>query len=126
YCPSGDVGYVDDEGYLFIVDRIKELIKVKGFQVSPAELEDTLLEHPHIHEAAVIGVKHEQKGEVPKAYVVRKCDELSEEEVQSFVKDRVSPHKHLIGGVEFVKELPKSPAGKVLKRVLRERNSISK
>ncbi|VDM80150.1 unnamed protein product [Strongylus vulgaris] len=122
---TGDVGYVDDDGYLFIVDRIKELIKVKGFQVPPAELENILTQHPAISEAVVVGIPHDTKGEVPKAYVVRQSDDLSENEVKAFVEERVSPHKHLVGGVEFVQEIPKNTSGKPLRRVLRDRNKSS-
>ncbi|PIO57987.1 hypothetical protein TELCIR_20590 [Teladorsagia circumcincta] len=82
---TGDLGYVDDKNYLFVVDRLKELIKVKGFQVPPAELEDVLLSHPQIRDAAVIGVPHAEKGEVPKAYVVRTTDTLREDDVKTFV-----------------------------------------
>ncbi|KAK6737593.1 hypothetical protein RB195_019977 [Necator americanus] len=119
---TGDMGYVRNDGYLFIVDRLKELIKVKGFQVPPAELENILLCHPMIHDAAVVGIQDAERGEIPKAYVVRSSNELTESEVKSFVNDKVSPYKQLSGGVEFVKEIPKSPSGKILRRVLRERS----
>ncbi|ETN82342.1 hypothetical protein NECAME_16411 [Necator americanus] len=119
---DGDMGYVRNDGYLFIVDRLKELIKVKGFQVPPAELENILLCHPMIHDAAVVGIQDAERGEIPKAYVVRSSNELTESEVKSFVNDKVSPYKQLSGGVEFVKEIPKSPSGKILRRVLRERS----
>ncbi|EYB89843.1 hypothetical protein Y032_0227g2821 [Ancylostoma ceylanicum] len=119
---TGDLGYVDNKGYLFIVDRLKELIKVKGFQVPPAELENILLCHPLIQDVAVIGIPDADTGEAPKAYVVRSSNDLTEEEVKLFVKDKVSPYKQLSGGVEFVKEIPKSPSGKILRRLLRERS----
>ncbi|KAK6737591.1 hypothetical protein RB195_019976 [Necator americanus] len=119
---TGDIGYVDDDGYLFIVDRLKELIKVKGFQVSPTELERILQAHPLISDAAVVGVPDSIKGELPKAFVIRKSDNLSAEEVKSFLKEKVSPYKQLSGGVEFVEEIPKLPSGKVLRRLLRERS----
>ncbi|VDN26343.1 unnamed protein product [Cylicostephanus goldi] len=119
---TGDLGYVDDKGYLFIVDRLKDLIKVKGFQVPPAELEHILSKHPAISEAVVVGVPHERKGEVPKAYVVRQSANLSEDEVKAYVAERVSPHKYLVGGVEFVEKIPKNTLGKPMRSVLRDRN----
>ncbi|XGW09723.1 hypothetical protein V3C99_011751 [Haemonchus contortus] len=118
---TGDIGYVDEYRNLFIVDRLKELIKVKGLQVAPAELEDLLLAHPLIRDAAVIGVPDKKAGELPKAFVVRASDALTEEEVKLWIKDKVSSYKRLAGGVEFINEIPKSPAGKILRRELRDR-----
>ncbi|CAD6191621.1 unnamed protein product [Caenorhabditis auriculariae] len=118
---TGDIGYVDSKGNLFIVDRLKELIKVKGLQVAPAELEDLLLSHPRIRDCAVIGIPDANAGEVPKAFVVRADDKLSEEEVKAFVKSKVSAYKQLAGGVEFINEIPKSAAGKILRRFLRDK-----
>ncbi|PIO75601.1 hypothetical protein TELCIR_02332 [Teladorsagia circumcincta] len=89
--------------------------------VPPAELEDILLSHPQIRDAAVIGVPHADKGEVPKAYVVRTTDTLREDDVKAFVNGQVSSYKHLAGGVEFLEAIPKSPTGKILRRVLRDR-----
>jgi len=111
------------KGYWYIVDRLKELIKYKGLQVAPAELESLLLSHPGIADVAVIGVPHERGGETPKAFVVRKPDHssLSEEEVKAYVAKQLSDHKHLRGGVEFVDAIPKSASGKILRRVLRDR-----
>ncbi|XP_033733812.1 probable 4-coumarate--CoA ligase 1 [Pecten maximus] len=118
---SGDVGHVQEDGCIVITDRLKELIKYKGFQVPPAELEDLLLKHPGIQDAAVIGIPDEDAGELPRAYVVSKPDQtLTEEEVCKFVEDNVSGHKKLRGGVQFMKEIPKSPSGKILRRVLRD------
>uniref|UniRef100_A0A1I8AE27 4-coumarate--CoA ligase 1 n=1 Tax=Steinernema glaseri TaxID=37863 RepID=A0A1I8AE27_9BILA len=117
---TGDIGYVDSNGYLFIVDRLKELIKVKGLQVPPAELEDLLLTHPLIQDAAVIGIPHEKDGEHPMAFVVRANESLKEEEVQEFVKARVAHYKQLKGGVQFIPQIPKSAAGKILRRFLRD------
>lgn len=116
---TGDIGYVDDDGYFFIVDRLKELIKYKGFQVPPAELEALLLGHESISDAAVIPVPDEEAGEIPKAYVVKSGD-IGEDDVMSWVAERVSPHKK-IRRVEFVDEIPKSASGKILRRVLVER-----
>ncbi|WKX94827.1 hypothetical protein Q1695_011804 [Nippostrongylus brasiliensis] len=117
---TGDIGYLDNNHYLFIVDRLKELIKVKGFQVAPAELEGILLSHPEIHDAAVIGIPDDRFGEIPKAYVVRAQESLSEEDVKGFIREKVSPYKYLTGGVEFVDTIPRSQAGKILRRVLRD------
>ncbi len=116
---TGDIGYVDDNGYFYIVDRLKELIKYKGFQVPPAELEALLLTHPAIKDAAVIGKPDEEAGELPKAYVVVDGD-VSEEEIIDYVSTRVAPQKK-IRLVEFVDEIPKSASGKILRRVLIER-----
>ncbi|VDM63939.1 unnamed protein product [Angiostrongylus costaricensis] len=118
---TGDIGYVDEYRNLFIVDRLKELIKVKGLQVAPAELEDLLLTHPLIRDAAVIGVPDRRAGELPKAFVVRASENLTEEDVKLWVKEKVSPYKQLKGGVEFIDEIPKSPAGKILRKALRDR-----
>jgi acyl-CoA synthetase (AMP-forming)/AMP-acid ligase II len=116
---TGDIAKADDDGYFYIVDRLKELIKYKGYQVPPAELEALLLTHPAIADAAVIPVPDEEAGEIPKAYVVLK-DELSPEDVMAYVAERVAPHKK-IRRVEVVDEIPKSASGKILRRVLIER-----
>jgi acyl-CoA synthetase (AMP-forming)/AMP-acid ligase II len=116
---TGDVARVDDQGAVRIVDRIKELIKYKGYQVAPAELEGVLLTHPAIADAAVIGIPDEQAGEIPKAFVVSSAP-LTSEEVTAFVAERVAPYKK-IRAVELVEEIPKSPSGKILRRVLIER-----
>lgn len=118
---SGDLGYYDEKGLFYITDRLKELIKVKGLQVAPAELEALLLTHPHITDAAVIGVPNERLGEAPRAFVVKKGDaELAESDVQEFVAAKVAKHKHLAGGVSFIDTVPKSASGKILRRVLRD------
>lgn len=113
---TGDIGVVDEDGYIEIVDRLKELIKVKGLQVAPAELEALLLKHPNIADAAVIGVPDPDCGEVPKAVVVRRAP-LTGEEVMAFVSAHVAPHKR-IRQVIFGDSIPKSPSGKILRRVL--------
>jgi acyl-CoA synthetase (AMP-forming)/AMP-acid ligase II len=118
---SGDIGYYDEDGHFFVIDRLKELIKVKGFQVPPAELEDLLLSHPEISDVAIIGVPELSSGEVPRAYVVLEAgSKLTEQQVVDFVDSKVAPYKKLKGGVEFVREIPKSPAGKILRRTIRE------
>jgi len=115
---TGDIGYVDDQGYFYAVDRMKELIKYKGMQVAPAELEALLLTHEAIADAAVIPVEDEEAGELPKAFVVLKQDQsLNEPDVMDFVAKRVAPHKK-IRIVEFVGQIPKSASGKILRRVL--------
>jgi len=116
---TGDIGYADEDGYFYIVDRVKELIKYKGFQVAPAELEALLLSHPAIADAAVIPSPDEEAGEIPKAFVVLR-GEVTADEIMAFVAERVAPHKK-IRRVEFVEQIPKSAAGKILRRVLVER-----
>jgi 4-coumarate--CoA ligase len=123
---TGDIAYVDAHGKFFIVDRIKELIKVKGNQVAPAELEALLLEHPAVADAAVIGLRMEDDGdEMPRAYVVlgpgEKAQATAEEEIVRFVEERVARHKRITGGVVFVEAIPKNPSGKILRKWLRER-----
>ncbi|MEU0034699.1 4-coumarate--CoA ligase family protein [Streptomyces sp. NPDC006333] len=120
---TGDVGYVDADGWLFVVDRVKELIKYKGFQVAPAELEALLLTHPGIADAAVVGVYNEDNNEVPHAHVVRQrsATELSAGEVMMYVAERVAPYKR-VRGVTFVEEVPRAASGKILRRELRGRS----
>jgi len=115
---TGDIGYADEEGHFFIVDRVKELIKYKGFQVAPAELEAVLLTHPAVADAAVIPCRDDEAGEVPKAFVVAK-QETSPESIMDFVAERVAPHKR-IRELEFIAQIPKSLSGKILRRVLIE------
>uniref|UniRef100_A0A7E4W181 4-coumarate--CoA ligase 3 n=1 Tax=Panagrellus redivivus TaxID=6233 RepID=A0A7E4W181_PANRE len=117
---TGDMARFDDEGHLFIEDRLKELIKVSAYQVPPAELEHLMHEHPEILDVAVIGVPCDRRGEVPKAFVVRKSESLTEDAVKEFVAERVSHYKQLNGGVSFVDAIPKSPAGKILRRELKK------
>ncbi len=120
---TGDVAIIDDEGHTFIVDRVKELIKFKGFQVPPAELEALLLTHDQIADAAVIGIPDDEAGELPKAFVTLQAGaELSAEEVQEFVKGQVASYKQ-IRLVEFIDEIPKSASGKILRRFLRDKDS---
>lgn len=117
---TGDIGYFDNDGYFFIVDRVKELIKYKGFQVPPAELEAVLLSHPKIKDAAVTSIPDVTAGELPMAFVVKQQGvSLTEEEVLSFVAGLVSPQKRLRGGVRFVDAIPKTASGKILRRLLK-------
>jgi len=118
---TGDVGVIDADGHTFIVDRLKELIKYKGFQVPPAELEALLLADPHISDAAVIGVPDDEAGEIPKAFVVRAPGaDLDAAAVQAFVAARVASYKQ-VRLVEFVDAIPKSASGKILRRELADR-----
>ena len=120
---TGDIAEVDEQGYFAVVDRVKELIKYKGYQVAPAELEEVLLLHAGVSDAAVIGVPDEEAGEVPKAFVVAK-DGVSEDDIRMFVAERVAPYKKL-RALEFVEAIPKSSSGKILRRVLVERERES-
>jgi acyl-CoA synthetase (AMP-forming)/AMP-acid ligase II len=117
---TGDIGHIDADGHLFIVDRLKELIKYKGFQVPPAELEALLLTHPQIADAAVIGLPDDEAGEIPAAYVVLKQgEECTAADLHAFVAEQVASYKH-VRKVTFVDAIPKSASGKILRRVLRE------
>lgn len=124
---TGDIGHVDRDGYLFITDRLKELIKYKGFQVAPAELEALLLTHPFIADALVVGVPVDDGSgdEVPTAHVVLKPTVTAEERAHAaqavidFVASKVSHYKQLRGGVRVVDSVPKSPSGKLLRRIVR-------
>jgi len=118
---TGDVAFMDEEGYFHIVDRKKEIIKYKGYTIAPAEVESVLYEHPAVKECAVVGKPDAFAGELPKAYVVLKHDcELREHELIEFCKQRVSPYKK-IREVQFVSEIPKNSSGKILRRVLRDK-----
>ena len=121
---TGDVATVDADGVYSIVDRVKELIKYKGFQVAPAELEALLLTHDAVDDVAVVGSPDEEAGEVPKAFVVPRGDgeDLSADEVMDFVAGRVAPHKK-VRAVEFVEAIPKSASGKILRKDLRARET---
>ncbi|XP_014668896.1 PREDICTED: 4-coumarate--CoA ligase 1-like [Priapulus caudatus] len=120
---TGDVGYVDEDECLYIVDSIKELIMYKAYQVAPAELAAKLLQHPSVADAAVIGVPDEEAGELPKAYVVRSDQCLLAEDLHSYLRVHVeSMQKRVRGGIEFVSEIPMSASGKILRRQLRARN----
>ncbi|HEX6164592.1 MAG TPA: AMP-binding protein [Vicinamibacterales bacterium] len=121
---TGDIGVADDDGYLTVVDRLKELIKVKGFQVAPAELESLLLKHPKIADVAVIPVPDEHSGEVPKAIVVKR-DALTADEVIAYLQPKVAHYK-CCKHVEFVDAIPKSPSGKILRRVLVEKERLAR
>lgn len=123
---TGDIGYIDEDGFVFVVDRAKELIKYKGHQVAPAELEDVLNHHPGLADSCCVRGKNADGEEIPKAFVVRKDNEhgrdLTEEEVLEFVAERVAPYKK-VREVEFIDAIPKSPTGKMLRRELQEREN---
>ncbi|KAI4352664.1 hypothetical protein L6164_006892 [Bauhinia variegata] len=115
---TGDLGYIDEDGFVHIVERIKELIKHKGYQVAPAELESVLLSHPMILDAAVIPVEDEETGQIPMAYVVRAAgSELTEDQVIQYVSSQVAPYKK-VRRVSFIDTIPKSAAGKILRKDL--------
>jgi len=116
---TGDVARVEADGSLRIVDRVKELIKYKGYQIAPAELEGLLLTHPAVADAAVIPLPDEEAGEVPKAFVVP-SGSITPEEVTQFISERVAPYKK-VRAVEIVAEIPKAASGKILRRVLIDR-----
>jgi acyl-CoA synthetase (AMP-forming)/AMP-acid ligase II len=126
---TGDVAIVDDEGFFFIVDRRKELIKYKGFQVPPAELESSLLQHPDVADAAVIGIHSEAEAtELPRGYIVSAKPLKTQAEkdalavkVQKWIETKVAKHKYLRGGVVIIDVIPKSASGKILRKDLRER-----
>ncbi|KAK5947008.1 hypothetical protein PMZ80_001154 [Knufia obscura] len=122
---TGDIGTIDDRGSISIIDRKKELIKYKGAQVAPAELEAVLTSNPEIADAAVIGIwDAEQQTEVPRGYAVRRAgSHVSEKDVQNYVAARVAPYKQLRGGIFFLEEIPKSASGKILRKELRVKAS---
>ncbi|XP_011688647.1 PREDICTED: 4-coumarate--CoA ligase 2-like [Wasmannia auropunctata] len=117
---TGDIGYFDSKERLHVVDRAKELIKYKGYQVSPSEIETILLSHPQVKDAAVAAKPDERSGEIPVAFVVKQPGAtIIAQDLQEFVKQKLSPQKWLRGGVQFVDAIPKNPAGKILRRELR-------
>jgi acyl-CoA synthetase (AMP-forming)/AMP-acid ligase II len=117
---TGDIGHYNDNGEIFVVDRLKELIKYNAYQVPPAELEAVLLSHPQVADAGVVGLPDAKVGELPRAYVVRKHNAtVTEVQLNDFVSERVAPFKRLRGGVVFVKSIPRTASGKVLRKELR-------
>jgi long-chain acyl-CoA synthetase len=111
---------MDDEGYVTILDRKKEMIKYKGYQIAPAELEALLMEHPAVMDSAVIPKRDAESGEVPKAFVLlRQGQDASVEDLMRFVEERVAPYKK-VREIEFVQAIPKTPSGKILRRELIE------
>ena len=116
---TGDIGHFDTDGYLYISDRVKELIKVKGFQVPPAEVEAALLTHAGVADAAVIGLRDAEAGEVPMAFVVAGAERPTLEELQAHLAGQLAGYKQ-IRRVEYVDAIPKSASGKILRRILRD------
>ena len=139
YFKTGDVGFQDENHNFFITDRVKELIKYKGFQVAPAELEGKLMDHPLVNDVAVIGVEDkEMHTEVPRAYIVHakrandagqkdtglpqgKQNKTDADEIIQWLAGKVANHKRLRGGVRFIPEIPKSASGKILRRLLKDK-----
>jgi long-chain acyl-CoA synthetase len=123
---TGDVGYIDADGYAYIVDRKKEMIKYKGFGIAPAELEGLLLEHPVIIDAAVIGIPDDEAGELIKGFVViRQGQTITAEEILAFANGKLSGYKRL-HFIEFLDSIPKTTSGKILRRELKEREKALK
>ncbi|XP_052787855.1 uncharacterized protein LOC128222781 [Mya arenaria] len=123
---TGDIGYLDSDGFLFIVDRLKELIKYKGLQVAPAYLEDIIVKHPGVADAAVIGIPDPDAGELPRAYVVRQTgSHITAKDIVQYVHDHVAPHMRLRGGVEFIPEVPRTPSGKIMRRHLKPKKQTT-
>jgi len=120
---TGDVVRCDEAGHFYVVDRLKELIKVKGLQVAPAELENLVRSLDGVADCAVLGISHPRAGQVPRAVVVKGRESLTVDEVKSHVAERASKHKHLEGGVVFADAIPRSAAGKILRNPLREKFS---
>jgi acyl-CoA synthetase (AMP-forming)/AMP-acid ligase II len=116
---TGDAVRIDESGAVWVVDRLKEIIKYKGYQIAPAELEAVLLEHPLVADVAVIGIADVAAGEIPMAFVVRKETDLTDAALLAWCAERVAPYKRL-RAVEFVESIPRSTSGKVLRRILRE------
>ena len=124
YFKTGDVGYQDEDGNFYITDRVKELIKYKGFQVPPAELEGLLISHPMVNDVAVVGIyAKDQATEVPRAFIVPKPgvegNSKTAQDIMDWLQAKVAHHKRLRGGVRFVDEVPKSASGKILRRLLK-------
>lgn len=118
---TGDLVSYDERGFCYVKDRLKELIKVKGYQVAPAELEEILRTHPQIQEAAVIGVSHELYGEVPKAFLVKKKGAaINDSDIHIFIEKKIAEYKRLRGGVQFVDSVPKNSTGKIMRRELKQ------
>src|SRR5687768_7518350 len=118
---TGDIGHADEDGHFFIVDRLKELIKYKGMQIAPAELESVLLSHPAVADAAVVPWKDDEAGEIPHAFIVLKSPATADE-LMTFVGQRVASYKK-VRRVDFIDAIPKSPSGKILRRVLRDKQA---
>jgi long-chain acyl-CoA synthetase len=120
---SGDIAYMDEEGYAYIVDRLKDMINVGGEKVFPSEVEDMMLAHPKIKDVVIIGIPDELKGEAPKAFVqIREGEAVTAEEIRVFCRAKMAPYKVPVA-VDFIDEIPRSAAGKALRRLLRDRET---
>ncbi|MHB8596514.1 MAG: AMP-binding enzyme [Ktedonobacteraceae bacterium] len=119
---TGDIGWRDEEGYVIITDRKKEMIKYKGFSIAPAQIEALLLEHPAVVDAAVIAKPDDAVGEFPKAFVVLQVGSAEQraDELMAWVNSQLAPYKQ-IREMEFIENIPRNPSGKILRRVLKER-----
>jgi acyl-coenzyme A synthetase/AMP-(fatty) acid ligase len=131
FMKTGDIVYIDDDGYIYIVDRLKELIKVKGLQVAPAELEAVLLAHPDVSDACVIGVSDPVAGELPRGYITLKNPNAPNKpeivrSIHKYFGEQLAHYKQLKGGIEIIPEIPKSPSGKILRRKLRDLGNAGK
>ena len=116
---SGDIAYMDEDGYAYIVDRKKDMINVGGEKVFPAEVEDMMITHPKIKDLAIVGIPHELKGEAPKAFIVlNEGETIGLEEMRAYCKTRMAPYKVPVA-VEFIDEIPRLASGKALRRQLR-------
>ena len=116
---TGDIVTYDEEGFFYIVDRTKDMIKVSGYQVSPTELENEIRKAGGVTDVAVIGVPDDKAGEVPRAFIVRENEEVTKERIEEFLESNIAKYKRLRGGIVFLEQLPKSPTGKVLRKELR-------
>jgi len=118
---AGDIAYMDEDGYAYIVDRKKDMINVGGEKVFPSEVEDMMMVHPKIQDLVIVGIPHDLKGEAPKAFIqLSEGNTATPEEIKKFCKSKMAPYKVPIA-VEFVHEIPRSAAGKPLRRLLREK-----
>jgi long-chain acyl-CoA synthetase len=118
---SGDIAYMDEDGYAYIVDRKKDMINVGGEKVFPSEVEDMMLGHPKIKDLVIVGIPDDVKGEAPKAFIqLKEGDAATAEEIRTYCKTKMAPYKVPVA-VEFLEEIPRSASGKALRRLLRDR-----
>uniref|UniRef100_A0A914YB70 AMP-binding enzyme C-terminal domain-containing protein n=1 Tax=Panagrolaimus superbus TaxID=310955 RepID=A0A914YB70_9BILA len=113
-----DFAKYDNEGNLYIFGRLKDVIKVNEEKIGPSEIENILLSHSKIEDAAVVGIKDNEYGQIPKAFIVKSEKELNEQNIQEFVEEKTPASMHLKGGVEFISEIPKSGGGKISRKDL--------
>ncbi|RZB39486.1 AMP-binding domain containing protein [Asbolus verrucosus] len=119
---TGDIGYYDDEGFVYIVGRIKDMINYKGYKVSPVEIENILLKHPSIKDVAVVGKPDRRSGEVAVGFIVKEEGaKVTEDEICNYVSKFVSTQKRLHGGIHFIDVIPKNKGGKILRNELRQK-----